>query len=341
MTPLPILDLIAGLIFIYFLLAIVNNSLFELVTATFNLRATYLRTWLETTFPNKVKERSLAHAIMDHPLLSGLSKSGKSTTYINAKSFAPALIEIIFTHAHPPGTPFTMENIRKAIADTTVLPTALKDVFLFFVDKTNAAKAASAAINELEHFESQVATWFNHIMERVGSRFKRHSLIFAFIFGTILTVPMNIDSISLANYLYSNPTAREQFADEAFRSLSDSAMIRSVEQIRKQNAHAAVPDSAKEKANQNIDNFIAQVSQEKKTINGAINTLNANLPIGWNANECKIFCKHPVKKIGGWLITVMAICLGAPFWFEVLGKIANIRSSIKPDNNGTKEPAKK
>jgi hypothetical protein len=61
-----------------------------------------------------------------------------------------------------------------------------------------------------------------------------------------------------------------------------------------------------------------------------VNTINADLPIGWNDKECSAFCEHWGKKCGGWLITILAICLGAPFWFDVLGKVANLRSSIKP-----------
>ena len=35
----------------------------------------------------------------------------------------------------------------------------------------------------------------------------------------------------------------------------------------------------------------------------------------------------------GWLLTGVAITLGAPFWFDVLGKVSNLRASgIKPDS---------
>ena len=29
----------------------------------------------------------------------------------------------------------------------------------------------------------------------------------------------------------------------------------------------------------------------------------------------------------GWVITIAAISLGAPFWFDLLGKVANLRGS--------------
>ena len=32
-------------------------------------------------------------------------------------------------------------------------------------------------------------------------------------------------------------------------------------------------------------------------------------------------------KLIGWIITILAISLGAPFWFDILNKVASIRSS--------------
>ena len=34
-----------------------------------------------------------------------------------------------------------------------------------------------------------------------------------------------------------------------------------------------------------------------------------------------------VKFVTGWVITIAAISLGAPFWFDLLGKVANLRGS--------------
>ncbi|MFL5764188.1 MAG: hypothetical protein ACJ77K_09620 [Bacteroidia bacterium] len=335
MTPLPILDLIAGLIFVYFLLAILNNSLFELVAAFLKLRAYYLRDWLETTFSNKVKMNTLASAIMDHPLLSGLTKNGKSTTYIDAKSFTPALLEIVFTNFHPSGTPYTIENLRKALVGTTVLPQALKDAFLLFIDKTTAAqtaaKAMNTAINELEHFEKQVSDWFDAIMERVGSKFKRNSVIFTSIFATILTVSLNVDSIEIANYLYSNPDKRTEWAAAAYDKIADSTTFVNIQNLEAASAMSAGSNkAAADSTKKTLEDFKREVDKEKALVRKTMGTLNANLPVGWSDAECNYFKESAGKKLGGWLMTIMAICLGAPFWFEVLAKIANIRSSIKP-----------
>ena len=47
----------------------------------------------------------------------------------------------------------------------------------------------------------------------------------------------------------------------------------------------------------------------------------------------------------GWLITALAVSLGAPFWFDMLNKIIVVRSTVKPqEKSGTeasKDPQKK
>jgi hypothetical protein len=61
-----------------------------------------------------------------------------------------------------------------------------------------------------------------------------------------------------------------------------------------------------------------------------------DLPLGW---KNKIFYDFEPLSIVGWLATVLAICLGAPFWFDILNKIANLRGtgpkpSTNPENSG-------
>ena len=42
----------------------------------------------------------------------------------------------------------------------------------------------------------------------------------------------------------------------------------------------------------------------------------------------------------GWLLTALAISLGAPFWFDMLNKIIVVRSTVKPKEKSPDEPSK-
>jgi hypothetical protein len=58
----------------------------------------------------------------------------------------------------------------------------------------------------------------------------------------------------------------------------------------------------------------------------AVNTLSAfALPIGWSVQPQSAGAW--AMKAVGLAITVLAVSLGAPFWFDLLNKLANLRAS--------------
>jgi len=42
----------------------------------------------------------------------------------------------------------------------------------------------------------------------------------------------------------------------------------------------------------------------------------------------------------GWLLTALAISLGAPFWFDLLNKFIVVRSTVKPKEKSPEEKSK-
>ena len=46
-----------------------------------------------------------------------------------------------------------------------------------------------------------------------------------------------------------------------------------------------------------------------------------------------------LQKVVGWLITGIAVSLGAPFWFDVLNKFMVVRSTVKPHEKSLEEPS--
>jgi hypothetical protein len=46
------------------------------------------------------------------------------------------------------------------------------------------------------------------------------------------------------------------------------------------------------------------------------------------------------ERIIGWLLTIFAISLGAPFWFDVLNRFMNLRSAGKSPEEKGKPPEK-
>jgi hypothetical protein len=36
------------------------------------------------------------------------------------------------------------------------------------------------------------------------------------------------------------------------------------------------------------------------------------------------------RRVPGWLVTVVAVLMGAPFWFDAVGRLTNLRATGKP-----------
>ncbi len=62
------------------------------------------------------------------------------------------------------------------------------------------------------------------------------------------------------------------------------------------------------------------------------------LPVGWSNVPCPETVVGWITRVFGWLATIIAVSLGAPFWFYVMNRLANLRaagakpSTTKPDD---------
>jgi hypothetical protein len=53
--------------------------------------------------------------------------------------------------------------------------------------------------------------------------------------------------------------------------------------------------------------------------------------MGWRGAAVPHGADGIAMAIGGWVLTILAISLGAPFWFDTLGRLSRLRSSGKPE----------
>lgn len=52
--------------------------------------------------------------------------------------------------------------------------------------------------------------------------------------------------------------------------------------------------------------------------------------IGWSAETLHIGVLGWLSRVIGWLLTIFAVSMGAPFWFDVLNRTFNLRNSARP-----------
>lgn len=85
---------------------------------------------------------------------------------------------------------------------------------------------------------------------------------------------------------------------------------------------------------QNRQGNLTNLTKVKSEVDRALD--NLALPLGWSeANKLAKYSNSNVwwqaflLKILGWIISGVAISMGAVFWFDVLSKVINIRNSGK------------
>jgi hypothetical protein len=75
----------------------------------------------------------------------------------------------------------------------------------------------------------------------------------------------------------------------------------------------------------------ASTARDSQSAADAVDSVNElKLPLGWSAGNAPDDVGAAVRSIPGWLITIAALSLGAPFWFDLLSRVARLRGSGVP-----------
>jgi hypothetical protein len=312
-------------------------------------RSKLLEEWLFKIFDKTITQPdgskiSLGQTIMDHCSVTALSGNRKSTSYIDAKNFTSAILEkLTFDPANPKSIAKDFDELTDALEKTTLLSTEFQRVLLIYANEAQATynQVSEKTLSEIELFRGKIETWFDSSMERItGTLKKRYSRPATLLVATIVTVCLNADSIALAKYLYSNPEARTKIAMQAYDATKDTALIMQVQQIN------ATTDTSSEEA-MNMEKFKQSMIKKIEDMDNAKQGLSDVMPLTWKAGELKnedgkFSFRLFFSKVTGLLATIFAIMMGAPFWFDMLNKISNIRSTgNKPPVSPSEQEKKK
>jgi hypothetical protein len=338
MHGLDFLNLVIGLIFIYLIYSIAASTIWEMIINLMHLRGRMLLNWLVNNFNELsiLEGKKKQSKILDHPLIKGmLKKQGRRISYISSVIFVDVLIDLVVNEdvknsddqINIADINLLKDNLKK----THLLSKGLRSVFLQYI---------SEASGNLQQVKEKIGKWFDEAQERLIDLYKRNLQKWIFVISLVLVGVTNADTIKLANYLYSNPSASEALANKASLFMQDSAIWRVIS-----NTDTTLFDSVARQEQKAIANTINKNLATLKDLNEEIKSIE--IPIGWSKEDLKSlsFCEFNfygfIKKIGGLLLTILAVSVGSPFWFDILSKLANLRSSgNKPKSLLEEKPEK-
>jgi hypothetical protein len=214
-------------------------------------------------------------------------------------------------------TPMTMEMLQDAAKD--LLEGA-------FADAVRLAIKSSASLEGVQAF---LENWFDGAMDRVSGVYKRYTQGILLVLSAVLCILLNVNTLVIAQALAQNPTLRAAVTADAQGAANNPDFTN------------AITSSNTNEATNAIDTQVSQIQRIEGLPIGwggaALSHLEALFPKGANLLQTLI---GALEALAGWLITAFAIMLGAPFWFDVLGKIMVIRSTVKPAEKSGIEASK-
>lgn len=323
MFGLDMLDVVIGTIFVFLLLSLICTAVNEIIEGFLKKRASELALGIRELL-NDPEGNGLAKNLYEHPLVFGLFKGAYTVTgsnlpsYIPARNFALALMDVVApatdittsgascatTSSPDPETPIVnpLQSLRDSI--NQIQNTEVKRALLTLVD---------AAGDDVNKARENIENWYDSSMDRVSGWYKRRSQKIVLFLGLLVAVAMNADAIAIVRSLSENPSQR-------------AALV------------AAAQNYDKPQINSNNTSSDGDPLERIKKINEELPKYG--LPIGWDSANSKAVPPWGLiwlLKIIGWLITAIAISLGAPFWFDVLNKFMVIRSTVKPHEKSPEE----
>jgi hypothetical protein len=294
-TGIAALDVLIGLFFLFFLLSIVCSAVNEGIATTLNLRAKTL----ERGIRNMLVSDEAVKAFYEHWRVQvlfmhrRLLPGNRHPSYIPARIFA---LTVLDTFAPPAGRVPSHDLLARAKSALGGAPSGTARGLL--------QDALDDAGGNIQRLQLALERSFNEVMERASGWYKRRVQLILLAVALVLVGAINADSFALAQRLWK---------DDALRSSVVAQAIHTVNQNRAICAKQAGDKTPADVAARCID----QVKQ-------------LGIPLGWSGDTSPHSFFDGLGKVLGLLVTAFALTLGAPFWFDLLGKVAQLRGSGPP-----------
>ncbi|MCQ8277565.1 hypothetical protein NFI95_03760 [Acetobacteraceae bacterium KSS8] len=319
-----VLDVAIGLMLLFLFASLICAAMREAIETLVNARSADLeqglRDMLDAPDTHANTEALFAHPLI-YPLYRGtyrpsrlrasrslvggvpsrrMSLSGRTNlpSFIPAHAFARAFLDLQargpLGDAGQPAPPLTPEALR---ARAEAMPdNAQRRVLLVALDEGG---------DDLHAVERAIVAWFEGCMAQLSRLYKSHTQRMLFLIGLATAVALNIDAYSVGRALFQDGALRAAAVAQATVLVSPG--------------HTAP------------DGDVAHAVAAYDALSGELGQIR--FPTGWSRPLPQHLDTpgHVLQALVGWIITAFAVMLGAPFWFDLLGRFVSVRQQAQPD----------
>lgn len=296
----------------------------------------YINTNRDDTSKAYIKRKKLnkkanlfAANITNHPLYRRMSEDSflyKKPAYLTSSAFSDILFDVLSKRSSEINAmPVLMNDIKTFVSNLPEKNKELKSILNIYIEQANG---------DVQKFKLLLEDWFDDTMNRVSGWYKRQATKVLFVIGLVLAITFNVSTIEIVDKLSVNEDLRNAMAKSA------SGYVESVNKNSTGSTENALSNTQK------------QIGEIQNFYKDTIAKVNMVMGLGWNFStvdttqkwllipDCMAKSynktmyvigqtfKHPRYWLG-FLITALAITLGAPFWFDLLSKFVNIRAGGK------------
>ena len=312
------------LIALVFILAIGSNILsitYEIFAYYVKQRAGFLKKAIQDVLNDPlIKDINLTELFYNHPQIDITKKSYRHLPqYISSQNFAQTLTDVICRRYEIKLTKIVHTDVGEGKIVKQAMPVDQLEKFKLAVDDLPYSDLKILLNGFIRNSEqkidivlSTIETWFTEYMNRVTGWYKVLVQKRMFILALVLAAIFNFDMFHITHTLLSDKELSAQIANQA------------------EKGHEIKIDTLKS---------IDQLKQALTTRDALVSSLyEVHAPVGWQdisleQRNAKNISGFWFWKISGWLICAVALSFGAPFWFDLLSKLVNLRKAgIKPVN---------
>src|SRR6266496_267903 len=370
-----ILDIATGMIFIYLLLSLICSAANEIIERYSKKRGRDL----EHGIKEMLRSDDLVKNLYEHPLVYSLfakpySPGAKNLpSYIPARNFALALMDIAAPSGASGATGVgesarsNLAPMRGAIAANTNLPEDIRKALLTLID---------ASVDNPAKVRENIENWFDSSMDRVSGWYKRRSQLIVLLLGLGLSILLNVDSVVLVRSLSTDKAMRDSLVaavqEYAKSSATPSPSISPSPSLTATPQSERSPSPRTKRTGTSASPAVSPTPSRTPPPSGAMSLSPSpsssptpvcdtpecrvqqnltqikklGLPIGWTREPGDprslwgVTWQGWMVRILGWLVTALALSLGAPFWFDLLNKFIVVRSTVKPKEKSPEEQSK-
>jgi hypothetical protein len=287
-----LIQVVIGLVFLLLLLSLLVTTIMELISSMLALRGQNLEKAIKNMLANGQAQGELFQAFKGNALYKQLcnyrgNAKVRPPSYLSSQNFQSIVMDIILKG----------DDAGKLMQKIEEIPNEeLKQVL---------KQLLNDAGYELDAFKEKMQGWYNDVMDRAAGWYKRNIQILVTFVGLVVAVIFNADTISVYQRLESNPEELKEIVTmaEAYAQKNELDI-------------------------QTGGSVQQQWDQVNHLIQDELQQANSPLGLGWHPEDLQSMTPSDwVVKILGWIVTALAVSLGAPFWFDLLKKLVNIKAA--------------